>query len=148
MSESNILYFRGVAKWAKVDKPDDTYHNYSINLDLDEESLNTFDASGIRVKPKLDEEDGRTYVRFRRSAEYGPPAVVDDVGAPFKKVIGNGSIVTAAVEVYQTKKMGKGHRLMAVRVDKWVEFKLDPEMIAKREAAKVQNIAFPPAFAS
>lgn len=144
---SETIYLRGVAKWAKVDKPDDRFHNYTIDVELDEQSQNEFDKSRIRVKPKVDEEDGKTYYRFRRSSEYGPPAVVDEVNAPFKQRIGNGSIVTVAVEVYDTKTMGKGHRLMAVRVDKWVEFKLDPEMIAKREAAKVQQVVFPPAFA-
>lgn len=143
---SETLYFRGIAKWAKLDKPDDRYHNYSINVLLDEDSLNEFDRSGIRVKGKEDADDGEIYHRFRRASDFGPPAVVDDVGDPFKKVIGNGSTVTVAVEVYDTKKMGKGHRLMAVRVDKWVEYKVDPEVVAKREAAKVSQVAFPPSF--
>ena len=145
---TDVVYFRGIAKWAKVDKPDDRYHNYTIDVELDEESQNTFDQVGLRLKPRVDKEDGKTYIRFRRSSEYGPPAVVDDNESPFKKQIGNGSIVTVAVDVYKTKTMGMGHRLMAVRVDKWVEFKLDPEMIAKREAAKVSQIVFPPAFAN
>lgn len=143
----NTVYFRGIAKWAKLSKPDDKYHNYSVNIELDEQSQNAFDKSGLRIRPKVDKEDGKTYVRFRRSAEFGPPSVVDDAEKAFTQAIGNGSIVTAAVEVYDTKTMGKGHRLMAVRVDKWVEYKIDPAEVAKREAAKVSSVAFPPAFA-
>lgn len=133
-------YLRGICKWAKVYEPDDKYHTYSIQLSLDEESQKEFDQSKIRVRPQVDENDGREYYRFRRSEEFGPPIIVDDQGKPFSEKIGNGSKVTLRVESYDTKSMGKGHRLMAVRVDELKEFKVDAEYIAKREAAKLLNL--------
>jgi hypothetical protein len=133
-------YLHGVCKWAKVFEPDNKYNTYSIQVCLDDESQKEFDASKIRVRPQLDENDGREYYRFRRDEQFGPPIVVDDSGKPFTEKIGNGSEVTVRVESYDTKTMGKGHRLMAVRVDKHKEFKVDPEYIAKREAAKLANL--------
>lgn len=115
-------YFTGKAKWAKVYKPDEKYNNYAINLEMDAPSKKEFDATGIRVQPKKDESDGKTYYRFRRSEEDGAPLVVDNQGEPFSKLIGNGSDVTVRVESYDSKKYGKGHRLMAVRINDWVEF--------------------------
>lgn len=133
-------YLHGICKWAKVYEPDDKYQTYSIQVSLDDESQKEFDSSKIRVRPQVDENDGREYYRFRRSEEFGPPIVVDAEGKPFKEKIGNGSTVTLRVESYDTKSMGKGHRLMAVRVDEHKEFKVDPEYIAKREAAKLLNL--------
>ena len=115
-------YFTGIAKWAKVYTPDTEYNNFSINLKLDEASLKEFDASGIRVRPKADKEDGDMYYRFRRPAEDDLPLVVDQQGEKFTSAIGNGSKVTVRVESYDTKRHGKGHRLMAVRVDEWVKY--------------------------
>jgi len=115
-------YFTGIAKWAKVYTPDTEYNNYSINVLLDEASRKGFDASGIRVRPKVDKEDGKEYYRFRRSSEDDLPLVVDSQGEKFTSAIGNGSKVTVRVESYDTKRHGKGHRLMAVRIDDWVKY--------------------------
>lgn len=126
-------YFTGNAKWAKVYTPDSEYNNYSINVELDANSLKEFDASGIRVRPKADKEDGKMYYRFRRSAEDDLPLVVDKQGEKFSQPIGNGSKVTVRVESYDTKRHGKGHRLMAVRVDDWVKY--DPKAMGERKVA-------------
>jgi hypothetical protein len=124
-------YFTGIAKWAKVYTPDPEYQNYSINVELDEASLKEFDASGIRVRPKADKEDGKMYHRFRRTSEDDMPLVIDSQGEKFSSAIGNGSKVTVRVESYDTKRHGKGHRLMAVRVDDWVKF--DPKNAGERK---------------
>jgi hypothetical protein len=119
---SEQIYLSGIAKWAKIFKPDDKYHNYSVNLALDADSQKRFDQSGLRLRPKKDEQDGITYVRFRRGEEDGPPIVVDSKGDKSTNLIGNGSKVTVRVEVYDTKTFGKGHRLMAVRVDDLIPY--------------------------
>lgn len=123
-------YFTGTAKWSKVYNPDTEYQNYSINVELDKNSLKEFDASGIRVRPKEDKDDKKMYHRFRRSEVDGAPLVIDAQNEPFSQPIGNGSKVTVRVESYDTKRHGKGHRLMAVRVDEWVKF--DPKNMAER----------------
>jgi hypothetical protein len=115
-------YFTGWAKWAKVYKPDEMFNNYEISISLDDASQKEFDATGIRVKSKKFDNDPLNYYRFRRSEEDGAPLVVDNQGEPFSKLIGNGSSVTVRVESYDSKKYGKGHRLMAVRINDWVEF--------------------------
>lgn len=119
---TNQIYLSGIVKWAKVYKPDDKYHNYSVNLALDQDSQKEFDGSGLRLRPKKDDQDGIEYVRFRRGEEDGPPIVVDSQGEKLTALIGNGSKVTIRVEVYDTKSYGKGHRLMAVRVDDLIVF--------------------------
>lgn len=123
-------YFTGKAKWAKVYNPDTEYNNYSINVELDGPSLKEFDASGIRVRPKEDKEDKKMYHRFRRTEEDGPPLVVDSENENFKNLIGNGSKVTVRVESYDTKRHGKGHRLMAVRIDELVKY--DPKTTERK----------------
>lgn len=142
---STQYYLSGIAKWVRVDKPDQ-FGNYSLNLCLDNESMQTFDQSGMKIRGNEDKEDGKTYHRFRRSQEAGAPIVVDSTGKPFTKIIGNGSEITIRVEVYDAKKFGKGHRLIAIRVDDWVEFKIDPEMVRARESIHLPPIEHGKAF--
>ncbi len=123
------LLFSGTCKWAKVRRPDDTYNNYTIDLYMDEESMNAFIVSGLQLQPKEDE-DGR-FVRFRRPIEkmikgevihLGPPRVVDANNEDLDDIaIGNYSDVTIRVAVYDTRK-GVGHTLEAVRVDNLIPF--------------------------
>ena len=118
----------GKAKWAKVYKPDDKYQNWTIQLYMDKDSLTTYQESGMSMAVKKD--DDGNYVTFRRPmakliknelVKFNPPRVLDSNNQPFDKNIGNGSDVTLKVLVYDTIK-GPGHRLEAVRVDKWVEY--------------------------
>jgi hypothetical protein len=131
---SEIFYFTGLVKWAKVRQPDDKYQNYTIDLFMDEDSWDIFNESELTLEPKEVEEgepNGR-YVRFRRPetkaiknklVQFGPPDVLDqdNLPLPTNTMIGNGSKVTAKVLVYDSSK-GKGHRLEAVRVDELVEY--------------------------
>jgi hypothetical protein len=119
---TEIYYFQGKAKWAKVYRPDPEYDNYKINVYLDEPSKKLFEAAGTQLTPKSDD-DGE-YVTFRRDhskmikkdlVTFGPPKVVDHNNNPITETIGNGSEVVVKVQVYDGKK-GKGHRLEAVQV--------------------------------
>jgi len=155
MSTKNY-YFNGTVKWAKVRKPDEKYNDYKINLYPTEASLAEIKTSGVQVQPKEDE-DG-VYYTFRRKHEalekgkvkvYGPPQVLDADNTVFEGLIGNGSKVTAKVEVYDTQK-GKGHRLMIVRVDDLVEYNPDgvtdvgmPPPIAQASQKKPSTIKPP-----
>lgn len=112
---------------------------YTINVYLDEAGLEAFQKSGSKKELKRDDEG--IFVQLTRnetserkdnktgetsSVFWGPPKVVviDPIEGEklFKGQVGNGSKVTCKVEVYDTKRYGKGTRLVAVRVDELVEF--------------------------
>lgn len=127
------VYLSGKAKWAKVYKPDEKYRNWTINVYLNPDSVKAYQASGMSMAYKEDD-DGK-FITFRRPeakliknemVKFAPPKVVNKDGEPISDNIGNGSDVTVKVLVYDTVK-GPGHRLEAVRVDKLVEY-------AKRDA--------------
>jgi len=130
--------FKGTAKWAKLSTPDEYNDELSwkINLYMSPEEFKRFKATGIQLKVKEDEEG--KFVTFRRPTEierkgeivalekptlYQGPAGAETL---FEGEIGNGSQVTVKVEIYDTKK-GKGHRLIAVRVDELVEYQANHE---------------------
>lgn len=127
---TKIFYFTGPCKWAKVHKPD-TYNGedrYKIDLYLSKKELAKLNESGSKVK--LKEDDDGKFVTFSRKTQMeiagetkilGKPMVIDANKQDFDKDIGNGSLVTCKVAIYDTK-MGKGTRLEAVRVDEWKEF--------------------------
>jgi len=127
---TDVVYFAGEAKWAKVREPDPKYKNYSIDLKLEGESLDLFDKFGLQLKVRKDE-NGDPWVTFRRPVEklvkgelvqYSPPAVfLGDEIYPAPGLIGNGSKVVVKVIVYDTKK-GRGHRLEAVKVTDLVAY--------------------------
>lgn len=124
-------YFSGKAAWAKVFQPDTKYGvKYTIDVLLDDASLDLFRSSGSRVKERKDEKTGEVYIKFSRDEEgfrkgekvtFGPPEVLGPDNKPWTALIGNGSVVTCKVEVYDSAH-GKGTRLAAVRVDEHVPF--------------------------
>lgn len=127
---SKYYFFSGVAKWAKLDKPDQKYGFYGIDVYLDEGSMQKFDESGLNLKMKTDE--GGSYVTFRRDPEKlldgmaeKPEKLIFDKEVSkyvsFDKAIGNDSLVTVKVQVYDSQK-GKGHRLEAVAVENLVPY--------------------------
>lgn len=120
-----------MCKWAKVREPDEKYETYQLPLYMDEKSWSAFQESGCQIKVKEDD-DGK-YVTFKRrirewdGKENGPPDVLLfnsetniydtwPVG-----LIGNGSIVTVRVDVYDSRN-GKGHRMDRIGIDKLVEY--------------------------
>lgn len=146
---TQTYFFTGATRWAKVRKPDEKYETYQVPLYLDETALKQYKDSGLQLKIKEDE-TGKFVVFKRKHAEFnswrkehvtnGPPAVKIKRGSEYVDfpdgLIGNGSIVTCRVEAYDTPKRGpgtKGHRLIAVAVEKLVEYNPDA---AKSEAAQ------------
>lgn len=137
---TEIHYFTGKAKWAKVHEPDEKYNNYQICLYMDEDSRARYDKSGLRLKDREDE-DGE-YIQFRRNHEgyykgeeahvFGPPTVLNEDGETITDLVGNGSDVTVKVEIYDTK-MGRGHRMEAVRVNELVEYNGAPTVVAAED---------------
>ena len=147
---SKEYYFSGIAKWAKVYKPDEKYHNWSIQLYPDQASIELYAKTGMTVRFKEDA-DGK-YLTFRRpqskligtqNVSFEAPKVVDKDGTAFTQTIGNGSQVTVKVLVYDLKaRPGVGHRLEAVRVDEHVEYK-PPEKPAEETSQTVSSTIRP-----
>lgn len=138
---TTMIYFTGLAKWAKVYTPDDMYQKYSIDLFLDDESWELFNESGLLLQPKeVAEDQGEpfgTCIRFSRPVSkeikgalvnFGPPPVLDSEGLPMTDNIGNGSKVTVKVSVYDTRK-GMGHRLESIRVDDLVPYENNVDVV-------------------
>ena len=141
----------GKAYWARVYEGNhDEYGGkefYKITIVPTDESWVKFNKSGLSLKPKAVEEDGELGVTFRRDVHAktgtdkngkpwtmggGAPQVVDEDGDEFDKLIGNGSVVEVAVDVYSIKagpmKGKKGHRLDGVKVLEHVQYdSTDPD---------------------
>ena len=126
--------FTGEAVWSKVyeGQVDPKYGHWSIGVVLDPESQINYAKSGITAKYR--DHEGKKFILFRRDKqklinnkieEFKPVPVTQWDGSsdiPFDKSIGNGSKVAIRVAVYDTRK-GPGHRLEAVRVLEWKEYK-------------------------
>ena len=123
---TDIYYFSGTCKWAKVHESTPTYDKkgmeWSISMYLDDNGWAQFEKSGLELKVRTDD-DGK-FVNFKRPTkklikdelvEFESPIVVDANNMPVTKLIGNGSEVIAKVSVYDTTK-GKGHRFEGIRV--------------------------------
>jgi hypothetical protein len=106
--------------WAKPYKADPKYHYWSIMVGLDEANVALYKQTGLKGKLK-DEGDSHAWAKFTRPEskvikgelrDFDPPTVTYN-GEPFKKLIGNGSIVKCVVQVYDyeyLKKKGVGQR--------------------------------------
>jgi len=140
-------FFQGKAHHAKVQHPDLVYKNWNLKLYPTPESLDKFmklkeskeETEGILNEVKMDDDGTSITLRRQMYKDFGrgveplsPPDVLDAEGRPLPKdvMIGNGSDVTAKVEVYTFKRpfkkgifsKGKAIRLMAVRVDNLVPY--------------------------
>lgn len=125
---TKYFFLTGTAKWCKLDQPDAKYGFYGLNLYLDKSGMEKFRESGLRLEIKKDDEG--EFIRLRRDPEKlregddpKPKKLIFEDGEykPFTKLIGNGSFVTAKVQVYDSKK-GPGHRLDAVAVETLVPY--------------------------
>lgn len=130
---STTYYLSGKIDWFKSQKPDTKYGEfYTLDLTLDEESYGLFKESKAQLKERP-VEDG-IMIKLRRPAskkvngelqDMGPPTVLlknaDGTFSPFTGNVGNGSVGTCKVRVYDTDK-GKGHELILVAIDELVPY--------------------------
>lgn len=141
------FYFTGRIAWAHhLFVPDEYNGVKKWKVDFYPDDMQKYDAAGLRLHKK-DGEYGK-FVRFNRdvtknfpkkgAVEFEAPEVKDADGNPWPadKAIGNGSKATVKVDVYETR-MGKGHRLEAVRIDELVEYKPEEEYAGDPNAAPV-----------
>ena len=136
-SQATVHVVEGILNWAKLfDHNKDTHEGFfgdcngafTVDVLLDKENMDIHSASGSRGSPRITDEG--LSVKYKRKNEHpsvpalgGPPKVVDSEEVLWDptKSIGNGSRGKVWFEVYDTK-MGKGTRLMAVKVLDLVEY--------------------------
>lgn len=127
---TKTYYFTGPCKWAKVYQPDDYKGDkkWKVNLYLNKETKKLLKDSGVQLKIR-DDEDGE-FVVFSRPVErqyqdevkfFEPPKIFNKELEKIEDLIGNGSVITAKISVFDTAK-GTGHRLEAIRVDNLVKY--------------------------
>ena len=136
---TEVFNVTGIAYYPKVFESNRDMHEgfygerdgaYTIDVELDKENLDIVSKSGSRVEPRITDEG--LQIKFKRKHKHmiaalgGAPKVVDHEDKPWdeSKFIGNGSKVEVWFEVYDTK-MGKGTRLLGVRVLDLVEYVSD-----------------------
>lgn len=130
--DTTVIFLSGEAKFVELDKPDEKFGRYSLNLYPDEASWQKFEEVGLQLKVRDDSrEPEKKFIKLYRVKDRlvkgkvvvsPPPPILQADNTPYKKPpqIGNGSNVTCKVEVIDTPK-GKGHRLLSVRVNSLVD---------------------------
>lgn len=133
---TNSIYLSGTLMWAKVHSMDPEYKNYTVDFypdDLDEarEVLAEQGSQLDEREANHPEAPGPFFYKFRREHEklingqvvtFNKPLVVQADGKTLEtRLLGNGTKATVKVEFFDTKN-GRGHRLLAVRIDDLVEY--------------------------
>lgn len=169
---ADFIYVTGETMYAKVQphQLDKKFNNWSVDFAPDKESRKVMDKAGLELKvrkPKVVTDENRAYTkkdyfRIRRDSQklykatgevqkYGPPVVVIATGEvkdgvpvtkPYTGLIGNGSVVTLKIETYPAGAR-VGHRLHAVRIDKLVEYKVDPNKPREAKVAAEPSLDMP-----
>lgn len=126
----------GVVRWASVQKPKKKYKSddefeYSIDIcPSSKEQLNIFKQSGVRNKPKVDD-DGNIWFTLKRPytvtvrgevVTLHKPAVLNEDGSVNEALVGNGSTCTVKFSTFDFKDGTKGSQLEAVMIHDLVKF--------------------------
>lgn len=162
--------FKGKVAWARVQEGNfDDYRgekSWKISLYPDKEMAQKIKESGTQCRMKFDEGDksgieGKFY-QFKRKLEIdfnkgkGPeklePVKLTLRGEPYDGAIGNGSECEIEVELYDTKRFGKGTRLISVDILDLIEYikdeddteSEDDEAPFEADKPKVENIVIDP----
>src|SRR5688572_7094049 len=106
---TEYILLQGKGKWIRPQSPD-KYGNWSMVLYPNPESYNKLlelKQRGLKNEIKKDEDGYFTTLRRPQQKVYAgkvkgfaPPEIVGPDGLPFHALIGNGSDVTAKIEVY------------------------------------------------
>lgn len=135
--DKTYVFWQGKAKWVRAVTPDLTYNKWNFVLypaeaHLDE--IRTLQSQG--VKNVLGKDDDGWKINISRPTQrvwkgrviaFTPPVIIDADGKPLDGVaIGNGSDVTAKIEVYShgtpSGKKAKAIRWEGLRIDNLIPF--------------------------
>lgn len=137
--DKKYLFLQGKAKWVRHTLPD-PWGNWKLDLYMTPESLETFKKvqAELGLLNRLKQDEDGEFGTFKRPIEkqrrdgkkfgFAPPEVLQADGkTPLRDtLVGNGSDVTAKIELYQYNKPGGGKgwatRWAALRVDNLVPF--------------------------
>lgn len=159
MAKAQYLKFKGLIAWARIyDGQEDEYNgdkHWKISFYPNKEVAESIKAAGIQARIKDDDGEksgvaGKYFV-FKRPLERSfdgvtqkldPVKVVDKMGKeyPERISIGNGSTVEVTLEVYQTKRFGKGTRLKEIKVLDLIEYKPDDQEDAAEDNAPAPEV--------
>jgi len=137
---SKTYEFTGICRWAKLDKPDQKYDKYSIEVKLDEAGAALYKQAGCMGRAS---KDGEGYYTFRRDPKgkvwqdnvqvpAGKPLVIDPQGNPIHELLGNGSKVTVKILAYDYNNSfgkGVGTRLEAVCVNELIKYEKQAQAV-------------------
>lgn len=142
---TSYIFVPGFIKWAKgLAEADKEYNTYNAQLVVTAEERDRLEAAGCQATFKKDDQGYVFKIKssttrpikdrvtgLTKDVEASPPDVFlvsPDSGKHVSldpKTVGNGSEVLVKLELYDTRKGGKGTRLVAVRVDNYIEYKPD-----------------------
>ncbi len=151
LPKAKNIYLSGKLAWAhRLFEPDNFKGKefWSVTLYPDPKSWEVFKA--MRLQQKVKEDNDGKFIQLKRpcvkpwavkhneNPRFDAPPVTDAAGNAWDtdNLIGNGSAGTLKVEVYHTKD-GPGARIIAVRIDDWIEY-IAPE--AAPEEAPVEQV--------
>ncbi len=133
---TSYIFVPGKLMWAKgLAEVDPKYSTYNATLNVSNDEKAKLETAGCQATFKPTE-DGLFSFKIKKSStrptkngtvETSPPDVfltnpagVDITLDP--RTVGNGSDVTAKLELYDTSRGGKGTRLVKVRVENLIEY--------------------------
>lgn len=153
--KSYYEYFNGKGKWIKAVTPDPKFHKWNMQLypyDKDLEKFRELQSKGVLTRLKKDDE-GYNFQLSRPTSKvmrgelvaFTPPLVMDKDGNIIEGLkIGNGSDVTAKVQVYSYPKPTGGRgiaiRWEALKVLNLVPFKTEDFPEGSMEAAQASDL--------
>jgi len=135
--DKTYIYWSGKAKWVKYINPDMTYNKWNFVLypaEVHLEEIRDLQAKGMKNVLGKDEDGWKINISRPvqrvwkgRIIPFAPPIVLDAEGRPIEGVaIGNGSDVTAKIEVYShntpSGKKATAIRWEGLRVDNLIPF--------------------------
>jgi hypothetical protein len=152
--DKTYVFWQGKAKWVRAVKPDLTYNKWNFvlyPLEKHLEEIRALQAKG--VKNVLGKDDDGWKINISRPTQkiwkgkiiaFAPPVVIDAEGRPLDGMtVGNGSDVTAKIEVYQhgtpSGKKATAIRWEALKVDVLVPFEPKTDF-PEEDASAVQGL--------
>lgn len=134
--DKTYVYWSGKAKYVRYDTPDLTYNKWNFVLYPREEHLmeiRKLQGEGVKNVLSYDDAEQSWKINIGRPVQrvwkgkvipFAPPTVVDVEGRPITGVaIGNGSDVTAKIEVYSHTVPGPGNK--KAKALRWESLRID-----------------------
>ena len=151
MAQTKYLFLKGKASWVRAHQLD-RFEKWSFQFHPDSQALEVIrDLQAEGLKNILKKDDDGYFIVLSRPKQkmirgkvvgFAPPEVIDREGKPLLVPVGNGSDVTAKIEVYPFSvpggSKGVAARWASLRVDNLVPF--EKESFTEQEEKLVRNL--------